>query len=243
MAVDALEDIITYPAPGFPNNPLWGLTIDSELVPNNYKIPGGAYEGDEDRWSMADSISNGLGGEIYFDVFGQAHCRPPPVITPDTDINQSVWTVAADQGDNSGVLISAARSISRSGVYNAVIVNGSAPKEGDPVPSAVVYDLDPRSKTYWNGPFGKKTLRISNSNLTTAGMCQISAKSTLRNVLGLSRSVSFTSLCNPALEAGDIIKVIYSDNTIELHLIDSVSIPLGSGSSKMTAQTRTINYV
>jgi hypothetical protein len=42
-------------------------------------------------------------------------------------------------------------------------------------------------------------------------------------------SGNFSSLPNPALECGDVIRVIHPDGTRELHQVQSFSVPLDIG--------------
>ena len=89
--------------------------------------------------------------------------------------------------------------------------------------------MDPNSRTYWFGPFGQKRFDTSNQALTTKKQCAAAAGKLLKKFTGLSRNASFTSLCNPALDVGDIIT--YQDLTgdEELFMVESLQISFSSG--------------
>jgi hypothetical protein len=235
---EALKYLIETASPdGLSGDPLWGTIYFGEGL-NFITIPSGAYNGDFDRWKLCEEIAASIGGEIYFDPNGIPTVQPTQTITPGTNRDDAVWTVACGEA---GTLIGAAKKTSRENTYNAVMMLGATAKDNTPQPVATVYDLDPQSKTFYGGPFGKKLLRVSNSALTDVVACIVAANEKLRQVTGLSRSLSLTSIANPALEAGDIIIVQFMDGTEELHLIEGYSMSLKDGS--MSIDTKTRQYV
>lgn len=229
----ALESVLLYPAPGWPHSPLWGLYIDPTLT--NPRIPGGQFDGYTDRWQLVLDLVEMIGAECYFDRSGTAVVKPIPGITADTTSADAVWIVNC--GEN-GVMLSAEQRITRDDTYNSIVMLGATPDGTTRQARAIVYDLNPASLTYWHGPFGKKTLRLQNERLVTDSQCLIAAQAKLKEALGLAKHVHFGSLCNPALDDGDIILLVYPDGTEELHILDSFDVPFGDG--KMTATTRTI---
>jgi hypothetical protein len=56
-------------------------------------------------------------------------------------------------------------------------------------------------------------------------------------VLGVQSSLSLATVCNPALEPGDVVAVEVDPAVWERHIIDSLSYTLGSAS--MSCKTRT----
>lgn len=237
---EALDTTLRYPAPGWPDNSLWVVVVDPELP--LVTIPGGFLDGDTDRWQLAVDLANAIGGEAYFDVLGTAQVKAPPFIGPTTTVGEAVWSVKADIGDGTGNMIDADRTLGRDGVYNSVLMLGSTPNDNSPQPYGHAFDSDPQSKTFYGGLFGRKTLRMKNTALTSDAQCLSAAKAQLRNVLGLAKNLNLKSLCNPALTEGDIILVTYPDTTTELHLVDGFDIPFGSDVGSMSIKTRTVQY-
>lgn len=236
-ASQALRTTVEGAAPGWADNhPLWTVTLQSGIT--DFLIPTGFYNGATDRWKMAEDLALSMGGEVYFDRDGMCQVRPPPIITDESDAADSVWECGV--GEGTGVLMTAARIVSRSNTYNSVVMLGATGQEGKPQAFAAVYDLDTRSKTYYNGPFGKKTLRVSNAAISSDSQAYAAAISKLRSTVGLSRTLSFDALCNPALDPGDMITVGFLNGTFELHLVDSIDIDLLNG--KMQIGTRSTQY-
>lgn len=220
-------------------------------------VPGGVTF-DGSRWDAISSCAGYLNADAYFDVTGNVTVVPVPALTQSTPTSAAVWNMDASTSaaiaagaSSSGVLVSAKRSVSRSGVYNCVSCYGQASGSNSP-PVGYACDTDPRSPTYF-GPtpnfgnpvtgsaFGAQLYRYQNNLMTTSAMCTAAAQTQLNNFLGLARSLSFSTCPNPALEAGDITQVIFPDGKTELHLLDTFTIPLGPSAS-FSGSTRTLTY-
>lgn len=242
LATDVLNALILSPAPGYPTAPLWALLYDEDSIVVNPRLPGGFYNGSVDRWAFVLQIADLLAGsEIFFQRDGDAILQIPPAITPTTTAADAVWTVDADQGDNTGVMISSSVKVSRENAYNGVLIRGSTPsKAGAKQVYGTAYDLDPNSRTYWYGPFGKKRYDTSNQALTTKAQCATAAAKMLKTFNGLSRTCSFGSLINPALSVGDIIEVVNLDGDSEVYMVETLQIPFGEGT--MTGSTSSVQY-
>jgi hypothetical protein len=137
-----------------------------------------------------------------------------------------VWSVAAGDG---GVLISANRGMSSDGVYNAVLARGENTETNSPPVSALAVDDDPTSPTYWEGPFGHRPLFYTSSTLTSQAAALSAAKLKLRAAKAPNATGDLSSLPNPALEPGDVLRVVYGDGSKELHQVQSFSVPLDVG--------------
>lgn len=202
------------------------------------KFPGGTMA-QGNNLEIIKKVAEQWGGEQYFDrngdhVFGQI-----PAVTAEVELTDTVWDI--DVGET-GVLVSAGRRTTRDGTFNAVGVYGATVDSatGDRAFAQAIdsYSLSP---TYYDGKFGRKTLVISNDLLTTAEACSVVAYEQLKNHQGLAKSINFTSLWNPALDAGDLVLFTFLDGSQEIHLIDSLSFNLASG--EMQGNTRSIQYI
>lgn len=194
------------------------------------------YVTDNDRAGTIAALAGILGAEVVSDQLGDFIIQP----VPDPD-DTPVWTV--DAGAN-GVLVTAAPSVSRENVRNAMMVNGQATGAA-PAPSSglnsagdpVCADYDPASPTYYYGPFGQVPGFITSSAFTSAAQCQVAGFAALLNYKGAVRSIDFSSLTQPALETGDVVQTVYSDGTREQHILDQLTTPLGAATS-MAGSTR-----
>jgi hypothetical protein len=144
-----------------------------------------------------------------------------------------VWDVDAGEA---GVMVKAAESLARTGVYNGVLVSGQGNADTPPV-SALVTDDDMESPTRWGGMFGKVARIESSTAVQTVTQAQAAAQSILQGQLGLARSLSLIEAPNPALEAGDVVRVVFPDGRVELHVIDTVKLDLGTGAQDLATRS------
>jgi hypothetical protein len=197
------------------------VAVDSSGVTGDIAPARKTWDADSDRWAACRELATAIGAEVYFDAEGTLVVRDLPPAPPAA---APVWTVAAGPG---GVLVGDDVALALSGVCNGVrcqsdgnATDGTAPVYADAV------DTDPTSPTRWGGPIGKR-LRIVKSPLyRTVGQCESAAAALLPRVLGPNRTIGLSSVPNPALEAGDCIRVVHLDGTPELHVVQSVTIPL-----------------
>jgi hypothetical protein len=137
-----------------------------------------------------------------------------------------VWAVEATEG---GVYISGSRAMTSDSVYNGVLARGENTADNAAPVSALAVDSDPNSPTYWGGPFGRRPMFYSSSTLTTTNACTAAANLKLAAARAPNASGDFSSLPNPALEPGDVLRVTHPDGSRELHQVASFSVPLDEG--------------
>jgi hypothetical protein len=175
-----------------------------------------------DPWAAVLELGQSIGADVYCDpdgVFMVAELPDPLTATP-------VWTVSAGEG---GAYIKADRGMNLDRVYNGVLARGENTEAGVAPVSALVIDTDPGSPTYWNGAFGHRPTFIASSTFISNGQCNAAATLALRSMQAANATADLTTLPNPALAAGDVLRVVYPDGTAELHQITSFTVPLDLG--------------
>lgn len=177
------------------------------------------WDQQQDRWAAAQELATALGAEVYTDAAGQFIIAALPDLTGES----VVWAVEAGEG---GAYISANRGMSREKVYNSVTAYGENTVDDTPPVQATVEDTDPTSPTYVDGPFGRVPTFYNSATLISVGMCITAATQLLSTSLRPNASADITSLPNPLLEPGDVIRVVYGDGSRELHQIQSFTISL-----------------
>lgn len=170
---------------------------------------------EENRYEALLDLADGLGQIVYFDERGILVFRDIP------DETDPVWTIKAGRG---GVQVNANRSLTRIGVYNAVVARGEGMDDIPPV-QAVAYDGSPTSPTRWGGPFGMIPMFYASPFITTVEQARSAAIARLRRVLGAPYTVSLSVVPNPALRPYDPIRVIYSNGNRETHIVEKYTIP------------------
>lgn len=181
------------------------------------------------RVDALSELEQSYGAETYFDADGAFVFAEKP-----GDDEPVVWTV--DAGER-GVMVNAGENLDRTGIYNGVLVKGQAAADEPPISALATFD-DPDSPIRWGGPFGKVALLADSTSVTTEEQAAATARSLLRLRLKQTRSLELTAAPNPALEAGDTILVAFPDGRDELHLIDAVTINLGTSAQRITTRSQ-----
>ena len=171
---------------------------------------------EESRYEVLLTIAEGLGKIFYWDNIGRLSFLTAP------DEDDPIWEVKAGAG---GVMVNTDRSISRDGVYNAVVVTGEGADQITPV-RAVAYDAQESSPTFFGGPFGRIPKFYSSSFITTQEQANNAAQNILRRSLGAPYDVGLSAVPNPALRPYDAIRVVYNDGNRETHIVERVTIPM-----------------
>ena len=183
---------------------------------------------EDDRLAPLKSMALSVGKIMRFDHRGVLvfFAVPNPTgRTPDVELR-------AGRG---GVLCEVSRELTDEGVVNAVVAKGDG---ADAVGGAygLAVDLDPRSVTRYNGPFGPSPSFIKSSLITTDDLAIIAANAELRRNAGLPHRLTFEISPNYALEPDDLAEIEHA-NGIGRHTIASLTIPLLAGTI-MTGVTR-----
>lgn len=197
-----------------PDSVIVNLTADSR----NPLCAVAVWDAGADRWDAVTQIATAMQAEIYVDAQNRF------VITdlPDVVNGAVAWDIAEGEG---GTLVSSARTMSRTAVYNAVVASGENAALGNIPVSAVAVDDDPSSPTRFGGPFGKVTRAISSSLWTSTGACQSAANYALYDAVAPNIQASIASLPNPALEGNDLVRVTHVGRK-QRYLVQSVTVPL-----------------
>jgi hypothetical protein len=180
------------------------------------------FDIEADPWAGCQEIAAAAGAEVYPNADGVFVIS----VLPDLSTATPVWDIEAVDG---GVYISANRAMSSAGVNNGVLASGENTSDNVPPVRYLATDNDPNSPTYWGGPYGRRPTFYSSSTLTTTPACQQAATLKLAQAKAPNASGDISSLPNPALEPGDVVRLRHEDGTRELHQVASFSVPLDIG--------------
>jgi hypothetical protein len=189
---------------------------------------------EESRYELLLTLAEGLGKVVYWDELGQLVFRTIP------DEDDVTWAVKAGPG---GAMVQADRSLSREGVYNAVVVTGEGADEITPV-RAVAFDAQQSSPTFFDGPFGRVPRFYSSPFITTQTQAANAARNLLRQSLGAPYDVGLSAVPNPAVRPYDVLRVTYNNGNRELHIVERATIPLNVESPvKIATRESTVIFV
>lgn len=172
-----------------------------------------------DPWQDIQDLASAVGCECFFDPAGTFVFRP----VPDPRLVSPVWTF--DDNVNP-VVVQARRELSDEQTFNYVVVKGESTSSANAV-YAVAFDNDPSSPTYIHGPYGSVVEYVTMPQIITTDQAQLAANAILANSLGASDTVTLTGVPMPALEPGDIVRVISSDvHASGIYSINQIKTPL-----------------
>jgi hypothetical protein len=210
-ANDILQQVI--PAVDFVDLSTSGIT----------SIPTTTFDAGKDRWAALQECAKAIGTELFCNAEGTFVLRdvPDPLLQP------IVWDVTT--GVN-GVMVSAERSLSADGVYNKVIATGENAADNVPPVSGSWSITDPADPLRYGGPFGRRTKMYSSDLITSTTQAISVARALLLIHRSPNRTLSLGTVPNPALDAGDCIRVAYANgDPPELHIVQSFEVPLEVG--------------
>jgi hypothetical protein len=214
------------------------------------KLP--AFVVDEDRWAalsggtdssgVSTGIAASLGAEVYADAGGTMTFAPVPTLDQPVvwRIPRGLATVRPSDEETS------------EGLRNLWVVTGDSGSGSATIGPAYAWDSDPNSLTYAgpdpvNDPLAPQRLNLpgvrvrtgkyTSPLVTSTAQADTVARAQLADSLGVQATISLTSVCNPAVEPGDVLDIEVDDGVWERHLIDANPYTLGG--ITMTCQTRT----
>ncbi|MEU9333119.1 DUF5047 domain-containing protein [Streptomyces sp. NPDC048290] len=180
------------------------------------------FDVEADPWAGVQEIAAAAGAEVYPNADGVFVISTLPDLATATP----VWAVEATEG---GVYVSANRAMTSDNVCNGVLARGENTSGNVAPVSFLATDNDPNSPTYWGGPFGRRPMFYGSSTLTTIAACQQAALLKLAEARAPNATGDISSLPNPALEPGDVLRVMHEDGTRELHQVAAFTVPLDIG--------------
>lgn len=210
---EAIEAILVDRAVGW--TPVVRADVGTEVTPAGIVLGG---DDRSDPWADAQKLAEADGMELFEDATGAFVLRR----IPDPKNGTPVWTF--DESEESSMLPDESRRVSSAEMHNGVIVRGSAPWLLFPV-QGIAWDDDPQSPTYYQGPFGRKPKQVDDAQVASEEHANETAAALLPDVLGVTEEVPFHALPNPALDQGDIVRLVSSALKVDdVALIESLRV-------------------
>lgn len=171
------------------------LTVPVRVTTTGHTTPEVVYDALSDPWDAVRALADADGLVAYFDPLGTLVVAPAD--EQDTGLTYS-------PGDSS-LLINSKRSLSADKTYSGVIVKGEHP---DVVPVRYeLWDTDPKSPTYSNGPFGRRPYGFSSPLITTLDQATIAAQTIFARVTRMRQEVAVTTIGHPGHDVGDVVVI------------------------------------
>ncbi len=179
------------------------------------------YDVEDDPWKAITELALSAGCEAYFDVYGRLAVVPTPLIDA---LPSPVFDYIEGK---KCTMLDLTQEFSDDPGFNGVVVTGQSIGNELPAVRAVVWDEDPSSPTYHLGPYGEVPMFYTDSVATTVEQVTDVGRNLLQSLVGMSISLSTTSLVNPALEAGNIVTVVRAASHVSgLYSVEAFDIPM-----------------
>ena len=189
----------------------------------------------ENRWDAIRDLTADGGSEAFFYPDGSFIIRNQPTVS-----DRFVWTVNAGNG---GVLKSAARFRPTSQLFNTVIVRPIATDGSQPwtEQTVTVPVDDPRHPTF----IGTAPYFLNSPTILTATEAIAAGQRKLDQLTAAVETLQLDAVANPALECGDVVRVITPNLNIEpgrafQHYVESISLDVGSGGMSLATRSQVV---
>lgn len=183
---DAISDIITS-----------RLDVPVRITRTGNTAPESLFDALSDPWDAVRALADADNLNAYFDPLGTA------VIEPDVELlTDAVYTV----GENALLTSIPSRSIKADKTYSGVIVRGEHPETG--ALRSELWDTDPTSPTYADGPFGRRPYGFYSKLLDTQGKCDDAAATIFARVTKMRQEMTIMTIGTPGHDIGDVVRVI-----------------------------------
>jgi hypothetical protein len=204
-----IERLIKYSLP---------TAVVTDLTGNFTDCPKMTWEQDTSPWAAIDELATSIGAEVAPNAEGVFVIRrqPKPSDPP-------VWTAAVGE---SGIIVGGLERMTRDNVFNGWIARNDAADGSKPI-QAIVLDTAGGSPTNWHGAFGHRPRVYSSASLTSVSKCITAAQTLLERSIAPARAVTAQVIPNPAVDYGDVAEVVLPDGTVEVHMVQGFTLPLG----------------
>lgn len=194
------------------------------------------YDTANNPWEACQDLATSIGCEVYFDVNGNVVIAPPVDVDHLTSPDWSYVEGVGCQMLALGVVYTDEPG------YNGVVLTGESTGDELPAVRSVVWDEEPSSPTYHEGPYGEVPMFVTNSVVSTQADADSVAQATLNSTIGITSQLSVTALVNPALDANDTVEVQRAKSGISAkYAIDSLTIPLmASETAQLTLRAKRV---
>lgn len=261
LAVEASDDgsrlsefEIAEPWPGWGGDDLDRVTVDTikrfveECYPEDDPVTwvigagvplgrkwaaGSVFQGS--RWDAVRTLSEAIGCWTHVDEAGRWVIERLP------EIGSPVWEF--DRASEESTVTRLENDLDRDEIYNRVLVRYELPFAGSFTATAT--DTSPTSPTRWGGPMGYKpivkdldVLEDPASSGTADADAQDAADRLLAQYVGRGKAITLSAVYQPLLVPGDSITIRTWAGGTEMHLVDSLSLPLLPG--EMNLATRLV---
>jgi hypothetical protein len=181
---------------------------------------------EDDRLAALSDLASRVNAQLFVDGDGIVQVKPLPSL----DSPQFTYRLGADS-----TLLAVDLTLTREGVYNAVIAKGEQVEGQAPLLSIATETGGPAA---WGGPFGRVPLFYSSSLMTTQGAVDGAARTRLQSLIsGRDLEVTIEVVPDTRMEPNDVVQLALPQATYTGR-VKELTIPLGAGGGPMKVVLR-----
>jgi hypothetical protein len=171
------------------------LAVETRMQVTGYSTPELLYDALSDPWDAVRSLAASDALAAFFDPLG-------------------TLSVVRDEPTGTGVhyepgpasfMMGTTRTLSSEGTYSGVVVRVEHP-DSDPI-TAELWDTNPNSPTYADGPFGRRPYGYSSSVITTQAQATAVAATILPRVSRMRQEATLETVGHPGHDVGDLVTI------------------------------------
>jgi hypothetical protein len=216
---DAIRDIITS-----------RLDVEVRVTPTGHTAPESVFDALTDPWDAVRDLAFADGLIAYFDPLGTG------VVEPEIEVMTDAEYIIGEGSH----LVSTNRKITADKTYSGVIVRGEHPEAG--AFRSELWDTDPASPTYADGPFGRRPYGFYSKLITSQGMADETALTIYNRVTKMKQTVEIITIGHPGHDVGDVVRVIDSrSRTNGLYRVVAGTIPIRPGQIRLRLEDASTN--
>lgn len=199
---------------------------------SGYTVPAGTLNQGQDPWQACLDLAASCNYELFFDVNGNVVGKP----VPDPGSQPVVWNFTGNALSVTGqpynpvggtpytTPIDVTLAMTRDGVSNDFFVSATG-SNNTPVQEQV-YDNNPASPTYVNGPMGNIPTFIYDANITTGAEATGEATYDLQSSLGQVWTLAVDTPPNPLFDIDDVCTMTWPRLGLNLQkfVVDTISV-------------------
>ncbi len=177
--------------------PFLDPNYDLAVTPTSDTTPLLVFDAESDPWEKIQEMAASVGMVAYFDGGGKFTLK---------FIDQSPQETWLYEDGANAIVTGISRRISDEPGYNGVLISSESTTLVTPI-KAEVWDVDPDSPTYSEGPYGRVPKIMTSPYVTSQEQGTAMADTELQKVLGITEQVSLTVVPNVIHEPGDLIRL------------------------------------
>jgi hypothetical protein len=204
----------------------------AQVVPTSESTPLIVVDDKADGWAKAREMARAIGYDVYFGGNGGL------VLQPSKDpVDQPVQGALVE---GQSALVSVGRAMSDDPGYNGVVVDAESTALTAPIRS-VVWDANPNSPTYHQGPYGEVPYFMTSPYVASQAQADAAGRAELVRRLGATEQVRVAVVPDPARDPEDVLQIRRLRAGVDnLYVTDQLTLPFDvTAAMPLTCRLRT----